>query len=228
MDIDYWASQICSPVRFFDAVQAAMNAASADYVAEAGPRSTLLGLARQCGLPPQTRSLALCAGPDSDGTELLGVAATLMRDGYSPDLSPLYGRPRAHCTGFRLTSSTPPVGSGSTAGSPPCRRRPSPRRSRPSPSENSRRGYRPASRARYVAVIAEVGGYSAGRLARSTRLSDDLGYDSLLQLRLIDRLRTEYPQLEHIAVAEVLPNIHSVGDLVDFVMHRLDPAGVTR
>ena len=33
----------------------------------------------------------LCGGPDSDGTELLGVAATLMRDGYSPDLSPLYG-----------------------------------------------------------------------------------------------------------------------------------------
>ena len=93
MDTDYWANQICSPVRFFDAVQAAVSAASADYVAEAGPRSTLLTLARQCGLPPQTRSLALCGGPDSDGTELLGVAATLLRDGYSPDLSPLYGRP---------------------------------------------------------------------------------------------------------------------------------------
>jgi len=75
-----------------------------------------------------------------------------------------------------------------------------------------------------LAVIAEVGGYSAGRLARSARLSDDLGYDSLLQLRLIDRLRTEYPQLEHITVAEVLPNIHSVGDLVDFVLERLGSA----
>ena len=78
-------------------------------------------------------------------------------------------------------------------------------------------------------MIAEVGGYSAGPLARSARLSDDLGYDSLLQLRLIDRLRTEYPQLEHITVAEVLPNIHSVGDLVDFVLERLgSAAGVTQ
>ena len=78
-------------------------------------------------------------------------------------------------------------------------------------------------------MIAEVGGYSAGRLARSARLSDDLGYDSLLQLRLIDRLRTEYPQMEHITVAEVLPNIHSVGDLVDFVLERLgSAAGVTQ
>ena len=57
--------------------------------------------------------------------------------------------------------------------------------------------------------------------------ADDLGYDSLLQLRLIDRLRTEYPELEHITVADVLPNIHSVGDLVDFVVQRLDPAVVT-
>jgi acyl carrier protein len=78
-----------------------------------------------------------------------------------------------------------------------------------------------------LAVIADVGGYSVAELARSSLLADDLGYDSLLQLRLIDRLRTEYPQLERITVAEVLPNIHSVGDLVDFVVQRLDPAGVT-
>ncbi len=76
-------------------------------------------------------------------------------------------------------------------------------------------------------MIADVGGYSVAELARSNLLADDLGYDSLLQLRLIDRLRTEYPELEHITVAEVLPNIHSVGDLVDFVVQRLDPAIVT-
>jgi acyl carrier protein len=78
-----------------------------------------------------------------------------------------------------------------------------------------------------LAVIAEVGGYPVVELARSSLLADDLGYDSLLQLRLIDRQPTEYPQLEHITVAEVLPNIRSVGDLVDFVVQRLDPAGVT-
>ena len=78
-----------------------------------------------------------------------------------------------------------------------------------------------------MAVIADVGGYSVAQLARSNLLADDLGYDSLLQLRLIDRLRTEYPRLEDITVAEVLPNINSVGDLVDFVVQRLDSAGVT-
>src|SRR4029078_3398109 len=52
-----------------------------------------------------------------------------------------------------------------------------------------------------VAVIADVGGYSVAQLARSTLLADDLGYDSLLQLRLIDRLRTEYPARCHITLA---------------------------
>jgi acyl transferase domain-containing protein len=227
MDADYWANQICSPVRFFDAVQAARSAASADYVAEAGPRSTLLTLARQCGLPLQTRSLTLCVGPDSDGTELLGVAATVLRDGYSPDLSPLYGRPagRLHRIPPYVfdTSSRFWFDGGVAAVAPtaqPAVVTPVAERENPSRVPADPEGA-------VVAVIADVGGYSVAELARSSLLADDLGYDSLLQLRLIDRLRTEYPQLERITVAEVLPNIHSVGDLVDFVVQRLDPAGVT-
>lgn len=228
MGADYWANQICSPVRFFDAVQAAMSAASADCVADVGPRCTLLALARQCGLPPQTRSLALCAGPDSDGTELLGVAATLLRDGYSPNLSPLYGRPAGplhRLPPYIFDTSSRFWFDGGVAAAPPTAQRapvtPVAEREQPARVSASIEGA-------VLAVIAEVGGYSAGQLARSARLSDDLGYDSLLQLRLIDRLRTEYPQLEHITVAEVLPNMHCVGDLVDFVLHRLDPAGLTR
>ena len=73
-----------------------------------------------------------------------------------------------------------------------------------------------------LALIADVGNYSVTALARSKRLADDLGYDSILQLRLLDRLRTEYPELQRLDVAGVLPSIHNVGDLVDFVLHQLD------
>jgi acyl transferase domain-containing protein len=229
MGTDYWATQICSPVRLFDAVRAAVGAASADYVAEAGPRSTLLTLARQCGLPPQTRSLALCAGPDSDGMELLGVAATLLRDGYSPDLSPLYGRPAGplhRIPPYVFDSSSRFWFDGEVAAEPPTVQPATvtPVAEREQPAQVSA-GLEGA----VLAVIAEVGGYPAGPLTRSVRLSDDLGYDSLLQLRLFDRLRADYPQLGHIAIVEVLPKIHSVGDVVDFVVEQLGPAaGVTR
>jgi acyl transferase domain-containing protein len=226
MDNDYWANQICSPVRFFDAVQAARSAASADYVAEAGPRSTLLAMATQCGLPLQTRSLPLCSGPDSEGTELLAVAATMLRDGYSPDLSPFYGTPAGalqRIPPYVFDSSSRFWFDGEVATVAPAADlamvRPVSDREQPAPV--------PAAPEKAVlTVIADVGGYSVAELGRSTLLAEDLGYDSLLQLRLIDRLRTEYPQLQHVTVAEVLPKIRSVGDLVDFVVEWFDTAGV--
>lgn len=229
MDTDYWADQICSPVRFFDAVKAAAGAARADYVAEAGPRSTLLTLARQCGLATQTRSLTLCGGPDSQGTELLGVAAILLRDGHTPDLSPFYGRPAgplqrippyvfddSHRFWFdgRVTAAAPTA-------------RPTVVMPVDEPEQPARAPI--GSEDAILALIADVGGYSVGAVGRSSLLAEDLGYDSLLQLRLFDRLRADYPQLGHVAIVDVLPKIHSVGDVVDFVAERLGSAvGVTR
>ncbi|RDH77611.1 acyltransferase domain-containing protein [Mycolicibacterium moriokaense] len=231
MDGDYWADQICSPVRFFDAIRAAGGATSADYLAEAGPRSTLLTLAMQCGLPPHVVSLPLCDGPDSSGTELLGVAASLLRDGHSPDLSPLYGtsagplqRIPPYVFGAssrfwfdgeaaRVPAATPTTPAAVVAAVAGARRHPQ------SPADQG---------ADVLALIADVGGYPVSELGRSSRLAEDLGYDSLLQLRLVDRLRAEYPQLEHITVAEVLPKVHTVGDLVDVVTQWFDKAGEIR
>jgi acyl transferase domain-containing protein len=219
LTVDHWAAQICSPVLFFDAVQAAIKAGRADYVAEAGPKSTLLALARKCGMQAQTRSLTLCSGPNSDGTELLGVGATMMRDGYSPDLAALYGGPAGppqRIPPFVFDTSSRFWFDGPVA---------YPRQ--PAQTEDVEQSQGGAEGG-VLALIADVGGYSVTTLSRSKRLADDLGYDSLLQLRLLDRLRAEYPSLHDVTVAEVLPKIHSVGDLVDFVMERLDEGGTAR
>lgn len=225
MTPDYWAQQICAPVLFHHAVRAVVNAGGADYLASAGPGSGLLALARQSGVSPKTPSLVLCSGPDSDGSEFLRVASTLLRDGYSPDLTPLYGEPagpvqRLPAYVFDDTSrfwSDSPVNDlqqrvrgghvESTAPAAECAEQ--------QPAHN-----RPE--AEVLALIADVGNHSVTALARSARLADDLGYDSLLQLRLLDRLRTEYPQLQIVRVADLLPRIQTVGNLVDFVVHRLD------
>jgi acyl transferase domain-containing protein len=230
MGSDYWANQICSPVRFFDAVQAARSATSAtsaDYLAEAGPRSTLLALATQCGVPSQIRSLPLCGGPYSDGTELIAVAASMLRDGYSPELSPLYGRsaePLQRIPPYVFDTSHRFWFDGAVAAVPSTAQT----QIATPIAEREQCACVPADREGAVlAVIADVGGYPVAELGRSSRLAEDLGYDSLLQLRLINRLRAEYPQLERITVAEVLPEIRSVGDLVDFVVQWFTRAGVT-
>ena len=59
------------------------------------------------------------------------------------------------------------------------------------------------------------------------RLGEDLGYDSLLLLRLIDRLRTEYPQLEGAPIDELLPVITKVDDLQRYVADRVAGEKVT-
>lgn len=225
MDSDYWASQICSPVRFFDAVRAARSATSADYLAEAGPRSTLLALAMQCGLPSHVLSLPLCGGQDSDGTELLAVAASMLRDGYSPDLSPLYGTPAGplqRIPAYVFDTSSRFWFDGKSVAAPSASHPPT-----IAPvADRDQRAPMPTDRgAAVLAAIADVGGYPIAELGRSSRLAEDLGYDSLLQLRLVGRLRADYPQLEHISAAEVLPKIHTVGDLVDFVTDWFDRAG---
>jgi len=225
MTADYWARQICAPVRFHEAVRAAVNAVGADYLAEAGPRSGLLRLARQAGLPSPTPSLVLCSGPDSDGTELLDVAATLLRDGYSPDLTPLYGEPAGPLQ--RLPAYVFDDTSRFWFDGPIAYRHQRVRvgqveTTAPAVEQADTEQVRDRAEGEVLALIADVGNYSVTELARSKRLADDLGYDSLLQLRLLHRLRKEYPQLQHVDVADLLPRIHNVGDLVDFVVHRLD------
>jgi acyl transferase domain-containing protein len=212
-------------VRFLEAVQAAA-AVSADYVAEAGPRPTLLRLIRRCGLPQTIRSLSLCSGPDSDGTELISAAASVMRDGHPMDLTAIYGGPTAGLQ--RVPPYEFDAGNRYWFDVPVLRPTVDPEPGSAAPVTDDQVQQGPGGAV--LAVIADVGGYSVSELTRGSLLSDDLGYDSLLQLRLVDRLRSKYPELEGVDVAEVIPNIHTVGDLVDFVTTRLapDPAGAVR
>ena len=72
-----------------------------------------------------------------------------------------------------------------------------------------------ASRIRQL--IADIGGYTVEQIDPNALLVADLGYDSLLQLRLIDSVRTEYPELQEAPVSELLSAIENVDDVVRYV-----------
>ena len=76
-----------------------------------------------------------------------------------------------------------------------------------------------ASRIRQL--IADIGGYTVEQIDPNALLGADLGYDSLLQLRLIDSVRTEYPELQEAPVGELLSAIRNVDDVVRYVADRL-------
>ncbi|MGD9622852.1 MAG: type I polyketide synthase [Mycolicibacterium sp.] len=225
MGADYWSQQICSPVRFLDAAQVAIKTANTDYVAEVGSRPTLSKLFRQCGLPLKTSSLTLCEGPGSRGDELLTATAKMIRDGYSIDLSAAYGErsfPLQRIPAYTFDMSNRYWLDGSQSAVTQ-RAEPFPGTApvRPELPVQPPVGGQEGKEAEVLDLIAGIGGYSVAKISRSSRLDEDLGYDSLMQVRLFDRLRTRYPELKQMSLAEVLPKIHSVGDIIDIVVQLL-------
>jgi acyl transferase domain-containing protein len=228
MDADYWAAQLTSTVRFADAIATATTQAAPTHLVELGPRPTLVALARRCGIATQIRTLAPCGGPDADAAGFARVAAQLYADGLTVRFDNLYRDesrtlkrlpPYAFGDGTRFwrEPDTAPTAASGTAPSP----RPAAHNTvapHPEPETSEERDT-VAAAVRHL--IADIGGYTTDEIHPDALLGEDLGYDSLLQLRLIDRLRTAYPQLEDAPVHELLPVIRKVDDLVRFVADRI-------
>jgi 8-amino-7-oxononanoate synthase len=89
MDADYWAGQIVEPVRFDDAVVAALES-EPTHLIEVTPRTVLAPLIRRIGVEEAPPVLVPCPGPDATGFELDEVVAALYRDGLDPDWDVLY------------------------------------------------------------------------------------------------------------------------------------------
>jgi acyl transferase domain-containing protein len=227
MDADYWAAQLTSTVRFADAITTATRRALPTHLVELGPRPTLVALARRCGIAPQIRTLSPCPGPDDDAgfarvaAQLYADGVTIRFDNLYPDESRTLKRlpPYAFCdhTRFWREPHTAPTALCATAPSAP--------REAGRAATSHRGPDAPADRDTVVAAvrhhIADIGGYTTDDIHPDARLGEDLGYDSLLLLRLIDRLRTDYPQLDGAAIDELLPVITKVDDLQRYVADRV-------
>jgi len=234
MDAEYWAAQLTSTVRFFDAIATAIRRAAPTHLVELGPRSTLVALARRCVTATQISTLVPCRGPDDDGAGFARVAAQLYTDGLTLRFDNLYHEesrtlkrlpPYAFGDGTRFwreLGTAPTAGSAAATSARPDAGTPAALHLEPDTCAG-----RDAVVAAVRQLIADVGGYTTDNVHPSARLSEDLGYDSLLQLRLIDRLRTEYPELEGTAIDELLPVITTVGDLERFVADRVAREQVT-
>jgi acyl transferase domain-containing protein len=234
MDADYWADQLTSTVRFADAIAGATTQPAATHLVELGPRSTLLALARRCGIDTQIRTLAPCVGPDDDGTGFARVAARLYADGMTTRFDSLYGDesrtlkrlpPYTFGDGTRFRRELDPAPPVVTAPAPSARPD-SGMAAAPASESDTSAGYDTiAAKVRHL--IADIGGYTTEEIDPNALLGEDLGYDSLLQLRLIDRIRTEYPQLEDAPVDELLLAIKNVDDVVRYVADRISREEVT-
>jgi acyl transferase domain-containing protein len=210
MDADYWAEQLTATVRFADAVHAATTQAAPTHLIELGPRPTLLGHVRRSGLDARVATLAPCGGPDDDGAGFARTVARLYRDGLTTRFDELYGAES------RTLKRLPPYVFGD--GTRFWRALETPAVDE-SPVAHTRVATPLELRIRQL--VADVGGYSVAQVDRHTVLAADLGYDSLLQLRLVESVRTEFPELPDVPVGELLSAITDVDDVVRYVADRL-------
>ncbi len=223
MDADYWAAQLTSTVRFVDAMRTAATQASPTHLVELGPRTTLLTHARRSGIDMEVATLAPCGGPNDDGAGFARVVARLYGDGLTTRFDHLYGPesrtlkrlpPYVFGDGsrfWRALDTAVVTGSESTATAVSA--------ADPGPASDTADASPLASRIRQL--IADIGGYTVEQIDPNALLGADLGYDSLLQLRLIDSVRTEYPELQEAPVGELLSAIRNVDDVVRYVADRL-------
>jgi acyl transferase domain-containing protein len=223
MDADYWAAQLTSTVRFADAMRTATTQASPTHLVELGPRTTLLAHARRSGIDMDVATLAPCVGPDDDGAGFARVVARLYSDGLTTQFDHLYDAesrtlkrlpPYVFGDGsrfWRVLDTAAVTGSASIATSVSA--------AEPAPASDTSDAAPLASRIRQL--IADIGGYPVEQIDPNALLAADLGYDSLLQLRLIDSIRTEFPELQEAPADELLSAIENVDDVVRYVADRL-------
>jgi acyl transferase domain-containing protein len=216
LDAGYWAEQVCGPVRFAEAAEH-LRAVAPTHVVEVGPRPVLLALLRDLAGPHT--ALACCPGADSTGTELAGVVAALHRDGFDPDWARWFEpahRVRRRLPGYVFDDSTrfwftaEAADRGPVAG-------PRVRVEAAAPAPRASQAAAPGLADAVRAAIAAVSGHDAGVLVPSARLADDLGFDSVMAMRLADALEPHLGGPDRFDLADLLPHLTTVGQLTAHV-----------
>ena len=243
-DAAYWARQITSPVRFREAV-AALDARPHSHLVEIGPRGVLAALAADNGLSGER--LVPVPGATSTGAEALETLARLWEAGAPVRLDRLHteGGPVHRIPPYEFdhdrqahplypAGAAEPESAPGRAADPTGERHPGGRAAvSPGPggagaeaAESAPAEGVPAVtsvdvRAVVLAVLREVSGMGEhDPIDGSAALRDDLGFDSLLAVRLGDRLRAELIPDREIAVDEFVRSLDTVDALVNYA-HRL-------
>jgi hypothetical protein len=87
-------------------------------------------------------------------------------------------------------------------------------------------GAAPARDALAVAVreaVARIRGLRPEEIAVRDRFGDDLGFDSVMLMELKYRLSSRFPDLEEVALPDLVPGLVDVGTLTDHLKLMLDP-----
>lgn len=231
LDTAYWTEQITAPVRCHDALQA-LAQREPTHLIEIGPRGVLVGLSARAGLAGSAKRLVPVPGEAATGSEFAAALATLYTDGLDPAWDQLYteaqrvlrrlpGYVFADLPRFWASAATRPGTASLVVEKAPARVGVEAGVGvMPRPRQGQGQGPRPRGQDgpanEVLAAVAEIGDYAVADLKPEVKLHEDLGFDSIMVMQLGDRLTTLLRLAEPIPVAELLPRVSTVGELLAF------------
>lgn len=234
LDGDYWTRQIRLPVRFADAI-ATVARADVSHVVELGPRPVLTSLIR--GIPAADGLVCLSAtSSPSSGADLARLLAALYADGADPRWDALYEDelPPSPLPPYEFSRSNRfwSVARRAASASEHHHQREEKRPEQEHRDVSERSGHRsgrdddaPATSAYQLVVSAlcHVSGHDESRIDRTSRLSEDLGLDSVTIMSVKRELELSWPAVASLDVRQLLAHLASVGSLT---AHLEDALGV--
>ncbi|MDJ0360833.1 beta-ketoacyl synthase N-terminal-like domain-containing protein [Rhodococcus sp. H29-C3] len=235
LTLAYWSEQMVRPVDYLGAMRALLADARPSHLIEIGPNGVLTTLARDIDTTGAERLVPM-PGPASAGTEFAEVLAALYSQGTDVVWAPLYQQ--QHRTVRRLPGYRFDHDRHRLAGKPTLRFRsnvPAVESILDDTAVGAAHGGVSAESPLFTTatsvpdeldletsictLIAQLGGFETGEFTRSSRLRDDLGFDSIMAVRLGDRVNELLAPTPPIAVVDLADNLDTVGNLVDFVRH---------
>nr|APD71575.1 type I polyketide synthase 1 [Streptomyces sp.] len=227
MDAAYWTEHISAPVLFADAATQLLDE-DPTHLVEIGPKPVLTALARHLTTDrtPPPRPLHPLPGANAGGRELAETLAALHEAGLDPDWDAAYApqdrvlqrlAPYAFSTEHRFWHR------GVTA-VPTAEALPEPPTAAEAPTVHTTTTATTTTASMTATAvldaIAQVGGYHLTDFSDTSRLYEDLGFDSVAVMELKSRIEERLPALGDLPVHELLPRLSSVGDLIAYVQER--------
>ncbi len=228
MDGDYWARHIQLPVRFVEAIGSVAQL-GVTHVVEVGARPVLTRLMADIRAADGLSCLS-ATSPAASARDLVDVVAALYRDGASPRWELLYeedaGRPTARLWPYEFSRAnrfwSDPVPSDPRAPDPTPSLdldTPASHGDMPVTLDDAEQGTAAGSAESttyqlVVDALCKVSGNEASRVGHASRLSEDLGLDSMMLMTLKRELETSLSAVAELDVRRLLPHLETVGTLV--------------
>jgi acyl transferase domain-containing protein len=232
MDAEYWTNHIAQPVKFFQACQN-LQQFGLTHAIEIGPKPILANLAQIIHSHASTKWLSSIQPNDKDIETLYNTVTELYLDGAKLNWRVLYENKTLNITrlpGYKFQTNKRYWFNTQSLSSQPLNRDLS---SNPveSKSETVDATILPSSNKQehldkrvleiVLTLTASVAGYQKDEVLLESRFNEDLGYDSIMLMQLKNKVEKSLPELGKLPITEVIENLTSVGNLVNYLQNKL-------